>query len=606
MRKFIAKLIGFGVLLVSYSLSLAQSTNKTDLYVNTPLYVETNFNNSTGGTIHNQNTIHAKGNWGNTGTQAVDGMVIFEGSALQNITGSTSFYDTQLNNSAGAQISSGGMQYVRDVMDLLTGNLKTNNNLTLVSTASLTSQISGLGTGSVTDQIIAERYIPNTWQGVVMWESGYHYLSSPVTDANFSDYSDDVVPWILYDWPGGGTASTYGRFYLYNETTPAGTAPAGAGDPPNYYGKWDAPSSIEIGRGYAAHMTYTNPYVMEVDGHYTHTASPSYNLTYTAGVPNYGWNLIGNPYPSGLDWDAPSGWTKNNVNNAIYFWNPSTMSYASYISGVGTNGGTRYIAPQQGFFVRANSTGASVGFSNPARTVQNATFFKNNNDASIVRLELNYNTSKDLPDETVVRIDGASTEDYDVDLDAYKLKSPNYMRPELYSIYKGKEYAINSLPLLESNVVIPLGVKIGESGTYRIKAKELTNLPSNTSVVLVDKAKKYKQDLKANPSYTIPLESGVYTDRFYLNLTMGEEDNIAVPNDFYLYDDNGSIVVQWQNPLGERTEVAVFDAVGQELNRVSVTEGLDKVKIPVNIATGYYFVQVVKKDNTTSKPIFIR
>jgi hypothetical protein len=39
----------------------------------------------------------------------------------------------------------------------------------------------------------------------------------------------------------------------------------------------------------------------------------NHNNTYTQGF-----NLVGNPYPSPIDWNAASGWTKTNIDNANF------------------------------------------------------------------------------------------------------------------------------------------------------------------------------------------------------------------------------------------------------------------------------------------------
>src|SRR6056297_1003396 len=39
-------------------------------------------------------------------------------------------------------------------------------------------------------------------------------------------------------------------------------------------------------------------------------------------VADQGWNLIGNPTASTIDWDAP-GWTKENISETIYVWDPN-------------------------------------------------------------------------------------------------------------------------------------------------------------------------------------------------------------------------------------------------------------------------------------------
>lgn len=598
------KIVPFLALVALPALIFAQAKNQTALYIQSGLnlYVETDFQNL--GTVNNSGTIHSEGDWTNSGTQVIDGMVIFEGSNAQSVTGTTRFYDAQVDKSASTvTIASGNMQYIRNVLDLMDGTIKTNDNLTLWSDISGTGQISGLGTGSLTDQIIAQRYIDWTYTGLVPnYQSGYHYWSSPVTDATFADYSDDINPFILYDWPGGGSNTSYGTFYMYHEPTSL----ANSGAAPDYYGKWDAPSSIEIARGYAGHLRVSGTSVTDVVGHYNHSASPSRPLDYTAGVPYQGWNLVGNPYPSGLDWDAPSGWTKTNLNNAIYRWNPVALTYASYVNGIGANGGTRYIAPQQGFFVVANGGGAALGFSNPARVTQSTQFFKTNDqDISLIRMEIS-NAGHDRVDETVIRIDEQATAEFDGDFDALKMRSPNEYHVDIFTLNKLKEYSINAMPLLEEGNVIPVGIEVGMEGTYTINATALQNLPFGTSVIFVDKERSYRQDLRVNPTYTVSLEQGEYMDRFYLNLNVGEEEVIAGENDYYVYSQNGDVVVQWQEALASDGEVTIFDAIGKQIANTKVYAGMDKVSMPFFNATGYYFVQVVCDEKVSSKPVYLK
>ena len=85
------------------------------------------------------------------------------------------------------------------------------------------------------------------------------------------------------------------------------------------------------------------------------TSDETESLSFTSGSDNstQGWNCLGNPFSSGLDWDAitkPTG-----VDNAIYFTVNNTL--ASYVDGVSNNGATGLIPPMQGFFVKANQSG---------------------------------------------------------------------------------------------------------------------------------------------------------------------------------------------------------------------------------------------------------
>ena len=83
------------------------------------------------------------------------------------------------------------------------------------------------------------------------------------------------------------------------------------------------------------------------------------SYTSTGQIANDGWNLVGNPFPATIDWNAPSGWTKTNMNAAIYIPDNGNLSskFATWNGVVGTSGGSQYIAMGQGFWTKANGNG---------------------------------------------------------------------------------------------------------------------------------------------------------------------------------------------------------------------------------------------------------
>ena len=85
---------------------------------------------------------------------------------------------------------------------------------------------------------------------------------------------------------------------------------------------------------------------------YTGTLN-SGNQTISVTKSNNGWNLVGNPYPSYIDWDKifPDA---TNINNAVYFYDVSNNQYESRVDYVGAS---KDIPSGQGFFVHCNDAG---------------------------------------------------------------------------------------------------------------------------------------------------------------------------------------------------------------------------------------------------------
>ncbi|HTF80395.1 MAG TPA: T9SS type A sorting domain-containing protein, partial [Cytophagales bacterium] len=110
------------------------------------------------------------------------------------------------------------------------------------------------------------------------------------------------------------------------------------------------------------------------------TGNFNFNLYYTPTA-SAGWNLLGNPYPSAIDWDNAGAWTKTNVDDAIYIWDPTlgtSGSYYAYVSGISSDARDHgsVISSGQGFFVKANAAAPVLRVTENAKV--SSTFAKSN------------------------------------------------------------------------------------------------------------------------------------------------------------------------------------------------------------------------------------
>ncbi|MCB2222255.1 MAG: hypothetical protein KQI35_17865 [Bacteroidetes bacterium] len=161
-------------------------------------------------------------------------------------------------------------------------------------------------------------------------------------------------------------------------------------------------------------------------------------VTRQSGEINQGWNLVGNPYPSSIDWNAV-GWNKSSIDNTLYFWegvgDGGGGNYHYYVGtdgtepGIGVNNGKSVIQPMQGFFVHAHQNGV-LEMDNNVRDHNHFPFYKNtSSSAQIIRLSV---LTEGIQDETVIRFKQGAGLQYDGHLDALKLFSKEV--PQLYSI----------------------------------------------------------------------------------------------------------------------------------------------------------------------------
>jgi hypothetical protein len=255
-------------------------------------------------------------------------------------------------------------------------------------------------------------------------------------------------------------------------------------------------------------LSYTNndPLPFQVDGN---------------GVPQLydGWHLVGNPYPSSIDWDL----IKNNLTNldeGIYVWDGT--QYANYVNGISSGRGNlnNIIPPMQAFFVRANSNNAGFLLNNSHRTHDNTQYYKSENYNKSQKDRLlnvsiqanNYNS------KTNIYFDKQATGNYDNKLDAIAMFSYYNQVPDLYTIgSNGIKYSTNCLPESRiNNISVPLGLKLLTAGNYTFNF-EFTNGFDTIQILLQDKQLNKFIDLKSNNSYSFNHNGTDIANRFVIH-----------------------------------------------------------------------------------------
>ncbi|PJA07394.1 MAG: hypothetical protein COX70_06900, partial [Flavobacteriales bacterium CG_4_10_14_0_2_um_filter_32_8] len=269
-------------------------------------------------TTNNYN-VNVGSNWINNGNfLAQNGTVTFNGTVAQTIGGTsiTNFRNITLNNSAGASLTNA--QNLLGTLTLSFGTFATNGQVfTLVSDASGTARIATIPPfgADITGNITMQRYID---AGATNWR----FLTTAVSGTTLADWNDDFITsgFIGSDYPLWPTpANPWSSIYFYDETV-LGIEDSG------YVAATNITNTVAVGQGVwvwsGDTIIGTQPFTIDVTGP-ANKGNISLPLTYTAsaGIFDDGWNMVGNPYPSTLDWDSPSI-TKTGINNAIYIFNP--------------------------------------------------------------------------------------------------------------------------------------------------------------------------------------------------------------------------------------------------------------------------------------------
>ncbi|NPD48390.1 hypothetical protein, partial [Lentimicrobium sp. S6] len=174
---------------------------------------------------------------------------------------------------------------------------------------------------------------------------------------------------------------------------------------------------------------------------------------------------VGNPYPSSIDWDLVSGY------GAKYTWNGT--AYVAYPATGGFGLGSRYAAPCQGFFVLPSSSGTFT-LTNSMRTHDGADGFEKAKQ-TIENGIIVYTQSNGYKDKLVIAFKEESSDDFELDKDAFKILSNTENLSQIYSLSNIDKLSIDIRP--ESDI-IQLGFQNTANGKYSIGVLDTDGIAS--------------------------------------------------------------------------------------------------------------------------------
>jgi hypothetical protein len=298
------------------------------------------------------------------------------------------------------------------------------------------------------------------------------------------------------------------------------------------------------------------------------------------------WNMVGNPYPSGLDVDAMTFGA--NTIQSTYFFDGCVGNYVYWTKGAPGMGTTNssIMAPTMGFFVE--TTGPDNLAVNDAMRAHNADWFWKSDVSNLLKIQATGNEKSDV---LLVRFSDDATNGMDMQGDARKLFASTEGLAQIYTTFGDLQFAINSLPSTES---VPMGFKANGSGTYTIEAIETSEFDN---VVLEDLSNGVQTDLLAG-SYTFDYTSGEHG--FVIHFTpLGTRELAA--NSINIWAANQTIYVQAPATKGD---IAVYNMMGQVVVKTAIVPGLNE--IPMNTSNTYYIVKVLGSDVTETGKVFIK
>ena len=395
--------------------------------------------------------------------------------------------------------------------------LSVTNSITSGKKLTLRSGISG--NASLIDNTPARASVEASVENLLT-SGKWHYVSAPVQGAKASSFyfQGGSPSWLKY----------------YDEATD------------NWVYINSLTEDLIVGKGYAVWVNSTKANENAVYDGFLNKGDQGYNLSWS-GV-DKGWNLIGNPFPSALDWDA-NGWNQQNTFGIAYVWNDGNYLTRNLIGqGTLSNG---IIPSGQGFFVQAIASNASIVLPQQARVHADEIFYKDAettwNDALNIKVE-----TGEKSDQTWLSFDERATDEFDLGMDAERLDGSNEM-PQLYTKIGDKKLSINVMTSLVDARLIELFFVAPTSATYTLSFEYLESF-ANCQIILKDKLTGNEIDLNAQQQYSFTARPDDPEARFTLHFNPNATslESVLLPaSAIKVYSANGKLVVEANQKFDE-------------------------------------------------------
>jgi hypothetical protein len=477
--------------------------------------------------------IEVYGEMENKSNTQIVGKVVLKGSSSQNCKGK--IQHLTIDNASGVNLT--GTTEITGTLKLENGAFSTNGHLVLISNASGTARIAKVESGAALfGDVTVQRFVPGN-------TPGWFLIGTPCENQFQTDWTDDF-------------AITNNTFFLHNE---GGTVNNGL-----QINGWEfAPNNISTGRGYRAFFNppfFNNGAVFDNKGPII-TGTKSFAVSFTPiGYGGGGWNLLSNPYPCEIDFNALS---RTNIGGQLHIWNHDVSAYGTYTIGTGISvfGVGQYIASSQGFFVKASAPSPSLQITEDAKPLVPApnTFLRiaSNDPPDVGRFYLK--NSNNFKDEIAIRWMNEASPNFDPDYDADKFGN-GPMGITIYSrTLDGKRTSIQARPFEDKDSVY-FGYSAEEGGNYFFEIKLGDEIFQGKDWVL--------RDLESGNSF--PILTSQYSFPF------------EVPS-FSLEATNRFLLVGKLKPLGIsaglKTVVTLYPNPGSSQIRLQGLRGTEKIEI---------------------------
>lgn len=549
-------------------------------------------------------TVTVRGNMSNTGgsLSGQNGYITFGGTAAQTISGNAiTFPNINCNNAAGVSTSSA--HSLTGTLLVGQGTFTSNTaDFTLVSNTStgITARVASLTSGAIAGSrwVIQRRILTSGSSSTTPYWGDY---SSPVSGTTLSDWDNEMY---LSGVGGADGTACCPTFYSVKQWNNGGS---------NYS---NVTSLIGLGTGIgysiwtASSLSSLNPFTMDSRG------TPNTG-TIPVSTPVATYYLLGNPYPSQIQW---SNLGRSGIND--YFWvlDETLQDYAFWDqasgSGTGKLAGTGGVINSSQAFMVESTGGGSLTFEETDKVATNVVFVRTTIPVNMVKFHFNSNNTQVGMENVIHFVDGASNvkDAQDIGYPQAPFLSKRYEVKTLTPA--GQELCKNTVNLSDTKQDIPVVFKPAESGSFTLHLEGIYSLSGFTCIMLEDLETGTFTDLGANSSYDFTCADNSER-RFALHFTRGKESISCLDksNIFNTIEASSSIASKvfatdnkmeliFTNPDTQPTLLYVYNSVGQLVTSLEVA-GKDRCTIDRPSMPGIYFVVLTRNGKAETHKVSV-
>ena len=315
-----------------------------------------------------------------------------------------------------------------------------------------------------------------------------------------------------------------------------------------------------------------------------------------------GYNLLGNPYQSYLDFEEFATANEAILNSGEFgktyaVYDPETDTWLQYgeKTSTGSNTASQFINMHQGFFIQTGTAEGTAQFTNDMRTNdpgENHPGFRGEQRPSYPLINFTLTDSEGGKDIAVLEVGRPEN-------DGAKKIFVSSSTGRLYLRHDSEDFAILFRDMTKGSQ--PLYFDAKENGTFTLSWN--TANANFQSLTLVDNIAGVKYDMLTHDSYTFEGNTDNYKSRFKVVIGefagIDEEDGPSTGSGTFAFFDGSEWVVNGQGQLD------VVDMLGRTMLSERLTSDQSRVSLD-GMAQGVYLMRVTNGNETKVQKIVVR